>query len=170
MMQRMAKGRKKIRPLNHKSREITAPTALVPLMQAFSVDSDEAARALVTEAARTIYGQSNNDFDPFERKREISDEELDAITSLMKGINPSDTLETLYAAQIVASHMLGMHRLSAKYHEDQKLGLKLLRFSNEAMQQLDRRRHGGNQNITVNYNYHGQNGNSVQTVIPEGVG
>jgi len=52
--------------------------------------------------------------------------------------------------------MLGMRKLSSSYLDDQRLGLKLLRFSNEAMQHLERKRNGGTQNITVSYSYHGQ--------------
>jgi len=36
--------------------------------------------------------------------------------------------------------MLGMRKLSSSYLDDQRLGLKLLRFSNEAMQHLERKR------------------------------
>lgn len=79
-------------------------------------------------------------------------EELEGIRSLMKGLNPCGTLETLYAAQIVASHMLGMRKLVSNYPDDQKLALRLLRFSNEVIQQLQRKRSGGAKNLTVNYN------------------
>jgi len=82
----------------------------------------------------------------------------------MRGIHPRDSLETLYAAQIVASHMLGMRKLSSSYHEDQKLGMRLLKFCNESMQQLDKKRNGGTQKITVNYN--GQGNTLTQTIIP----
>jgi hypothetical protein len=160
----MARNQKRHIPPNE-SYEITAPKALSPLMQAFHVDTQEAADSLIMEAARAIFGHDESGFDPFSRK-DISSEELEGITSLMRGINPRDTLETLYAAQIVASHMLGMRKLSASYPDDQKLGLKLLRFSNEAMQQLEKKRNGGTQNITVNYNYHGQGNPLMQTVIP----
>lgn len=145
--------------------EITAPKAITPLMQAFHVDSEEIASSLILEATKAIYSHDDSGINVFSRK-EISIEELDGITSLMKGLKPRDTLETLYAAQIVASHMLGMRKLSASYPDDQKLGLKLLRFNNEAMQQLEKKRNGGTQNITVNYNYHGQGNHLTQTVIP----
>jgi hypothetical protein len=137
--------------------EITAPKAIATLMQAFHVDSEEIASSLILEAAKAIYSHDDSGINVFSRK-DVSTEELDGITSLMKGLKPRDTLETLYAAQIVACHMLGMRKLSASYPDDQRLGLKLLRFSNEAMQQLERKRNGGSQNITVNYNYHGQGG------------
>jgi hypothetical protein len=159
----MAKSEKRHTPPS--SFEVTAPKAIAPLMQAFHVDSEEVASSLILEAARAIYSQDDSGINVFSRK-DVSTEELDGITSLMKGLKPRDTLETLYAAQIVACHMLGMRKLSASYPDDQRLGLKLLRFSNEAMQQLERKRNGGSQNITVNYNYHGQGNALIQTVIP----
>ena len=90
--------------------------------------------------------------DVFGTSVKISKQELNGVLSLMKGINPIDTLETLYAAQIVVSHLLGMRKLSNNYSSEQKVGLDLLRFSNEAMAALTRKRCGGHQNITVNYN------------------
>jgi hypothetical protein len=132
-------------------------------MQAFHVDSEKAANSLVFEAARAIFG--HDEFSAFSRN-DITKEELGLITSIMRGIKPRDTLETLYAAQIVASHMLGMRKLCDSHPDDQNLGLKLLRFSNEAMQQLDKKRNGGTQSITVNYNYQGNGNALMQTVMP----
>lgn len=149
--------------------EITVPKALTSLMQAFHVDSEEAAHILINEAAQAIFGRDESGFDVLS-KRDVSKEELEGITSLMRGINPCDTIETLYAAQIIVGHMLGMRKLSASHSDDQKLGLKLLRFSNEAMQQLDKKRNGGTQNITVNYNYQGQGNALMQTVITKEAG
>jgi len=141
----MARNQKRHIPPND-SYEITAPKALSPLMQAFHVDSEEKGHVLIKEAAKAL--------DAFS-KRELSKEELEGIMSLMKGLNPQDSLETLYAAQIITSHMLGIRKLAASYPDDQKLGLKLLRFSNETMQQLNRKRSEGTKNITVNYSYQG---------------
>jgi len=149
----MAKSGKRHAPPS--SFEVTAPKSIAPLMQAFHVDSEEIASSLILEAARAIFGHDESGLDILSRK-DISTEELDGISSLMKGLKPRDTLETLYAAQIVACYMLGMRKLSSSYLDDQRLGLKLLRFSNEAMQHLERKRNGGTQNITVSYSYHGQ--------------
>lgn len=154
----MAKHRKNEPP---PSKSVDAPSSLIPIMQAFSVDSDKAAKVLIQQAANTIYGKS--EMGP----RSMSKDELDGIWALMKGINPRDTLETLYAAQIVVGHMLGMRKLYEDYADDQKLGLALLRFANEAMQQLDKKRSGSAQNITVNYNYAGQGNALMQTIIQD---
>ena len=82
--------------------------------------------------------------------------------ALMKAIKPIDVLETLSAAQIVAGHMLGMRKLAQPFEADQRLGLKLLRLSNDAMERLEKKRNGGHQNINVTYNNHGP---SKQAII-----
>ena len=86
---------------------IEAPQALVPLMQAFHVNSEKDAKSLIITAAKAIYGHDEKDDDFFRRDRKISKSEMDGVISLMKCVNPRDSLETLYAAQIVARHMLG---------------------------------------------------------------
>lgn len=143
--------------------EVTAPKSLIPLMQAFHVTSKRAAKSLILEAAKAISYPAD---DVFSRK-EHSKEDIEVIASLVQGIKPKDTLETLYAAQIVASHMLGMRKLASSYPEDQRLGLKMLKFSGEAIQQLDRKRNGACQNITVNYNNTGPGNVLSQTIFNE---
>lgn len=149
-------------------KEITIPSKLAPLVQAFAVDSEKVTKALVIEAARAIYGNDEEEEFDFSlcKKHEITNDEIENICALIKGLNPKDTLESLYAAQIVASHMLGMRKLAKSHITDQQLGLKILRFSLDSMQQLQKKRNGSGQNITVNYNYHGQGNALMQTVIP----
>lgn len=156
----MAKDQKTVAP---PTKEIAAPQFLVPLMQAFHVDSDKVAKSLISEAARAIYGKEG-----YGGSREISKSELDGVVSLMRCINPRDSLETLYAAQIVVCHMLGMRKLADTYGDDQKLGLNLLRFSNEALVQLEKKRSGATQNIVVNYNHSVQGNALMQTVLTKG--
>lgn len=163
----MAESENRDTPPSH---TIIAPSTLSPIMKAFHVDSEEAAHVLILEASKAIYGSKKEEssFDLLAPSdREISKEELNGITSLMKGLSPGDSLESLYAAQIVATHMLGMRKLSSSYSEDQKLGLKLLKFCNDAMQQLEKKRNGGKQNITVNHNYIGSGDTLSQTIIKE---
>ncbi len=95
----------------------------------------------------------------------ISNEDLEDICDLMQGIKPNDMLEAIIAAQIVVTHMLGMRKLATGHLADQHLGLKMLRFSTDAMQQLQKKRSGGMQNITVNYNYNGNQTPPI-SVIP----
>ena len=141
---------------------IDAPKALVPIMQAFLVESPKLAKSMVLEAARAIYGKKSI----FGKEVPISRSELDGIVSLIRSIKPKDSLESLFAAQIIVGHMLGMRKLSENCADDQRLGLNLLRFSNEAMQMLIKKQAGATQNIVVNYSYTGQGNALMQTVLP----
>ena len=144
-------------------KETTIPKKLALLVRAFSTD-EQSARTLIIEASKAIY--TSHDSFGFS-SCSISNEELEGVIALMNGINPKDTIEMIYGAQIITSHMLGLKLLSHGFAADQVLGLKLLRFSNEAMNQLQKKRTGGTtQNITVNYNYNGQGPAFMQTVIP----
>ena len=140
---------------------IQAPKSLAPIMEAFHVESDEVAKSLVLDAAKAIYGH-----DDFDMRRTISKNELEGIISLIRSIQPKDSLETLFAAQIVVGHILGMRRLSKDFIDDQRLGLNLLRFSSEAMQMLIKKRSGATRNIIVNYSYNGQGNALMQTLLP----
>jgi hypothetical protein len=111
----MAKHRKSEPPPD---RSVQAPSSLIPIMQAFHVDSDKAAKVLIQEAANTIYGKTEFG------SRSISKDELEGLWALMKGINPRDGLETLYAAQIVACHMLGMRKFGRILHRRSKAGIE----------------------------------------------
>ena len=137
----MAKSRKKDPPPDVL---IKTPKVLVPLIQAFHVDSDQAIKALISEAEKVIYGTNNP-----RMCQTISKDELDCIMFLMKDINPKDDLETLFAAQIIVCHMLGIRKLAERYKDDQKLGLNLLKFGNEAIQNLETKRNGGMHNIKI---------------------
>ena len=143
---------------------ITIPKKLDPIVQAFFAESPQVAKKLVIQAAKAIYG-SDEEKDPFEfpRKRQhpISEEDIEDICAFTQGIKPNDMLEAIIAAQITVTHMLGMRKLATGHLADQHLGLKMLRFSTDAMQQLQKKRCGGMQNITVNYNYSG-----TQPTIP----
>jgi hypothetical protein len=143
---------------------IDAPKALVPIMQAFYIESPKLAKSMVLEAARAIYGKES----AYGREIPISKSELDGIVSLIRSIKPKDSLESLFAAQIIVGHMLGMRKLSENCADDQRLGLNLLRFSSEAMQMLIKKQSGATQNIIVNYSYNGQGNALMQTVLPNG--
>lgn len=142
---------------------IAIPKKLEPIVQAFFAESPQAAKKLVIQAAKAIYGseEARNPFDMITRFRPISDEQLEDICVLIQGIKPNDVLEAITASQIVVTHLLGMRKLASNFPEDQKLGLKMLKFSNEATVHLQKKRSGGMQNVTVNYNYNG-----TQPAIP----
>ena len=137
--------------------EIQIPKKLEPIVRAFYADSAKTAKGLIIQAAKAIYGANDEEVldYPFSRKHDITPEELEGICALIQGIKPQDALEALFAAQIVASHMLGMRKLAKNNRDDQRIGLKMLQFSNEAISRLQKKRAGGIQNITVSYNYSG---------------
>lgn len=148
--------------------EITIPKKLEPIVKAFFSESPRAAKTLIIQAAKAIYGFDEDDegLYTFEKKHVITSEELEGVCALMQGIKPQDTLEALLASQIVASHLLGLRKLAKGHVEDQRIGLNMLRFSSEAINQLQKKRSGTMQNITVNYNYHGSGQALMQTVLP----
>jgi len=111
--------------------EIEVPKALAYLKEAFSVNSKRIIKSLINEALKEIYGDNNPRMVQF-----ISKNELDSIIALMKGFNPKNELEKLYAAQIIICYILGMRKLVEKYKDDLKIGLDLLNLQNETIQNL----------------------------------
>lgn len=148
--------------------EITIPKKLEPIIRAFYSDSPKSAKALILQAAKAIYGSDEDDDDlySFGKNHVITSEELEEVCAIMQGIKPNDMLEAILASQIIVSHLLGLRKLAKRHSEDQRLGLNMLRFSNEALNQLQKKRTGHVQNITVNYNYNGTGQALMQTVLP----
>lgn len=148
--------------------ELAIPKKLEPIVKAFYAESEQTAKMLIEQAVKAIYG--NEEDDPFtnwvKKTHQITPQELEEICFLMRGINPQDTLEALLASQIVVSHLLGLRKLSKGHLNDNQLGVKLLRFSSEAMNQLQKKRCGATQNIFVTYNHNGTGPSLVQTMLP----
>jgi hypothetical protein len=152
---------------------ITIPKKLEPIVKAFYAESPETAKALIIQATKAIYGfDDDNDYlSSYGRKNhEITEEELEGICAMIDGIRPIDMLEALFASQIIVSHLLGLRKLARGHINDQRLGLKLLRFSSEAINQLQKKRSGGMQNICVTYNHNGPGPALVQTVLADSKG
>jgi hypothetical protein len=144
-------------------RSLNPPKALEPIVKAFSFESEETSLVLIEQAAKAIYGESENEpYEIYQKPRGLSKEEFDTVYALMKSINPQDTLETLCAAQIVVGHLLGMIKLAQNHPHDSIIGAKLLRLSSDSMERLLRWRHGGRQNIIVTYN---NSGPSMQAIV-----
>lgn len=141
---------------------LVVPSSLATLVEVFSIESEETAKALISQAAAAIYFEKQDEFGFNSAPRPISKQEIDGVYALMRAIKPIDVLEALYAAQIVAGHMLGMRKLAQSCQDDQRLGLKLLRLSNDAMERLEKKRNSGHRNINVTYN---NNAPSEQALI-----
>ncbi|MDB2614337.1 hypothetical protein N9Y92_04195 [Chlamydiales bacterium] len=142
---------------------INPPKELTPLIKAFHAESKETMNTLVMDAARAIKFRDPIAFGD----SEPSEDDVSLIIDLMKGINPQSTEEVLIASQIICSHMIGMRKLSSIYEGDHKIGLRMIKFSNEALQKLERNRGGGVQNITVNHVYPVEGSILSQTRIKE---
>jgi len=136
-------------------KEIKIPDKLLPLIKAFSAD-EKSARLLIIEASRAICNSQTQRTYSYDDRSEISKEEIEGVIGLMNGIDPRDTIEMIYGAQIISSHLMGLRMLSHPHKHDQTLGLNLLRFSNEAMERLQKKKSRGvNQNINITYNHLG---------------
>lgn len=147
--------------------EIIIPKKLQPIVKAFYAESEEVAKALIVQACKAIYGDVDDGDFSYKKKKDISKEELQGFCALMQSLKPQDAIEALFAAQIVVSHMLGMRKLAKDgSYEEQRIGLKMLRFSNDALGQLQKKRCGGMQNITVNYNHLGTTPASLPVIVP----
>lgn len=117
------------------------PNAIVTLMQAFQVDSEETARSLVMECANAIaLSGKHSCASPAEVAKEA-----EKIISFMRSIQPRDALEALYAAQIIVCNTIGMRKLSCSVNNG--FGMKMLRFSNESMMNLMKLRERGKSQI-----------------------
>lgn len=144
--------------------EITIPKRLRPIIQAFNAPNEAATKALIISAAKAVGGSKGYTYS----RNDVTDAEIEAVLALMQALSPKDTIEMIYGAQIVASHLLGLKMLSHDHGDDQILGLKLLKFSNEALNQLHKKKSGGtNQNINITYNHLGEGPALMQTVIPK---
>ncbi|NGX44095.1 MAG: hypothetical protein K1060chlam3_00257 [Candidatus Anoxychlamydiales bacterium] len=120
--------KKPTHPSKNDACKINPPKTLIPIMEAFQVKSDKEIKALVIKTTQNFL------------KEKLRKEELRSVVSLIKDIKPNNTLEALYASQFVVFYLLGMRKLTAVYPDDQKVGLKLLSFSNKALQQLYKKR------------------------------
>lgn len=109
--------------------KVKIPERLLPLVKAFSTN-EESAKSLIIDAAKVLYSPKNA----------LTGEEIEIVVNLMKEIAPQDTIEMIYGAEIITGYLKGLRFLSYSYPSDQKLGLKLLRFSNEMLLSLQNKR------------------------------
>lgn len=145
---------------------ITIPKKLEPIVKAFFAESPQAAKKLVIQAVKAIYGaeEERDPCDVVTKYNPITNEQLEEICAFMQGIKPNDILEAIIASQIVVTHMLGMRKMAKGYIEDQRLGLKMLQFSSNSIARLQKKRCGAVQNINIHYR--GVRVPSNHTVIP----
>lgn len=129
------------------------------LTQAIQSDDTESARLLVQRAFDVI--NTTGQFCRFGDER-IDDAEIDAITALIIGVNPKDTVEMVLACQFISTHLQGTLHLS---RDNTSHGMMLMRLSHQALDMLQKYRNKGS-NINVNYFVQ----NEGQTLIQTNVG
>lgn len=141
--------------------DVAIPKAITPIVEAFMVDSEELARGLLNQAVNAIYYIKRDVYSFDDDSTPITKKEIDEVFALMKAINPKDIIEALHGAQIIVGHLLGMRKLSQSSRDDQRLGIKLLRLSSDALEKLERKR-SDHKNINVTYH-----NTSMQTILSQ---
>lgn len=125
---------------------------LDPIIEAFSVESAKEAKVLIEKAAKAIYEDGDeDDLIGFSFRKPMSEKEFTEVYELIKALQPRDILEAITVSQIVVSHLLAMRKLSQSHRDDQRLGLLLLKLSNDALDRLAKKRSGCIQKIEVAY-------------------
>lgn len=119
---------------------VVIPKSLSPLVEAFSAESELTAKLLIEQAAAAIYYECDDHWGLSTNPKPIKKDDIDSVYNMMKGLRPVDPVEVIFAAQIVTGHLLGMKKLAQPTRDDQTLGLKLLRLSNDAMDRLFKKR------------------------------
>ncbi|MEC7839047.1 MAG: hypothetical protein VX777_03295 [Chlamydiota bacterium] len=142
-----------------KTKNIPVPKQVSLLAEAVQCDEPKAARSLVIRAFDVI-----NAKDDFIIGNQVDDVEIDSVISLIKGINPQDTVEMILASQFVATHFQALAKLSSTNSTDTSHGMMLMRLSHQALETLQKYRSKGS-NINVNYFVHNEGQAVLQTNI-----
>lgn len=144
--------------------KIALPNQISLLVEAINCDNENAARLLVKRAMLLSYNSSNH----WPKENAWSDEDLDAVVSLIRGIKPKDTIEAILAAQIVSLHLKGIEIMAKDNYNTISHAMMMVRLSHQALSMLQQYR-GKSQTINVNYNIHSEGGAVLNTLIQQGV-
>lgn len=125
------------------AKNIKASNSISLLAEAFNCESNDAVRLLVLRAMDMIYEKGTH--------HAWNNNDLDSVISLIRGINPKDSIEVMLAAQFVALHLQSMATMAKTYINAKGQGMMLMRLSHQALDMLQRYR-GKGQTINVNYN------------------
>ena len=147
-----------------KKNEVAIPSQIALLIEAINCDDENAARLLVHRAMLLTFNSSNH----WPKEDAWSDEDLDAVVSLIRGIKPRDTIEAILAAQIVALHLKGIEAMSQDNYNIMGHAMMMVRLSHQALNMLQQYR-GKSQTINVNYNIHSEGDAVLNTLIQQGV-
>ena len=147
-----------------KNSEILRANHISLLVEALNCENEGAARLLVRKAMFVASDSSNH----WPKENAWSDEDLDAVVCLIRGIQPKDTIEAILAAQFVALHLKAMKCISRDNYNIMGYALSMTRLSHQALNILQQYR-GKSQTINVNYNVHSEGDTVLNTLIQEKV-
>ena len=116
---------------------VEPPGQVSLLAQAISCKNEGAARLLVNQALKIIYGD-----------KEVSQADKDAAIALIRSIEPKDAIELMLAAQFVALTLQGMAMLSSVYINNKGQAMMALRLGHHTLDLLMRYRGKSPINVT----------------------
>ncbi|MCX5924609.1 MAG: hypothetical protein NTZ68_04250 [Candidatus Dependentiae bacterium] len=146
------------------SKAIAVPSQISMLIEAFNCDNEHAARLLVKKAMLVTHDSSNH----WPKENAWNDNDLDAVISLIRGINPKDTIETILAAQFVSLHLKSMETMSRDNYNTMGAAMMMVRLSHQSLNMLQQYR-GKSQTINVNYNVHSEGNTVLNSFVQAGV-
>lgn len=110
---------------------ISLPPVLKLFIDGFNALSEKESKLLFKQAIDLIACNSN-----------ITNKSLKYGYSLFRMINPQDELEQVWCAQFILSHLLGIDSLALPSPKDKRIGLKLLKAADGAMERIQNKRNG----------------------------
>jgi hypothetical protein len=137
---------------------LALPQQIDLLIQAIHSDNQDAARLLVHNAMQMIHKT---------KEKKWHEKELDAVISLIRGINPKDTVESILAAQYITLHLKALSIIAEENNNTIGQGMMMIRLSHQALNTLQQYR-GKAQTINVNYNVHSEGNTTLNTMLQAG--
>lgn len=147
-----------------KRKKVELPSQTSLLMQAIQCDNEHAIRLLVKKAMILTSNSSNH----WPKENAWTDEDLDAMVSLIRGVNPKDAIETILAIQFISLHLKGVSTMAQDNYNIMGPAMQMVRLSHQALNMLQQYR-GRSQTINVNYNVHAEGDSVINTLVQAGV-
>lgn len=127
---------------NNSSPTVFIPLAISTIVDGFSAGSEQEAKFLFERALKEV--SSHND---------LTRGDIKSGYALFRMINPQDDIERVWCAQFIVAHLLGMAKLARPLQRDKRIGLKLLKASNDAMERIHKKRNGTLTENPINANF-----------------
>lgn len=147
-------------------KSIAVPDQVALLAEAMQCDNEEAAKLLIKRALNVSYHQ-NNSFGWGSEEVDASDDQITAVVSMIRGVNPRDSTEAILAAQFVALNLQGMQALTESSDSAKGHAMQMIRLSHQSLDMLQRYR-GKNPTVNFNYNVLNQGEATLNTLIQTG--